>query len=94
MFQEQWRFVDCACGRGLQDDPRHADAIREFYFLPDPEHLIVTHFPLGMSSELLPLSPMGDNFRKGVGRTSVQVIHCHLVRGTLSLIKNGKKSMN
>ncbi|RUS70574.1 hypothetical protein EGW08_021663 [Elysia chlorotica] len=70
---DQWRFVDCACGRGLQDDPRHADAIREFYFLPDPEHLIVTHFPLGMSSELLPLSPMGDNFRKGVGRTSVQI---------------------
>ncbi|GFR60353.1 kyphoscoliosis peptidase [Elysia marginata] len=73
LVKDQWRFVDCACGRGLQDDPRHADAIREFYFLPDPEHLIVSHFPLGMSSELLPLTPMGDNFRKGVGRTSVQI---------------------
>ncbi|GFN88139.1 kyphoscoliosis peptidase [Plakobranchus ocellatus] len=73
LVKGQWRFVDCACGRGLQDDPKHAEITREFFFLPDPRCLIITHFPLGMSSELLPLTPMGDNFRKGVGRTSVQI---------------------
>ena len=43
---DNWFFVDCAWGAGhLSEDRAFVRQFQEFYFLTDPENMIVDHFP-------------------------------------------------
>lgn len=43
---DDWRFVECTWGAGYCDEnKKFVWSYNDFYFLPDPEHFVSSHFP-------------------------------------------------
>ncbi len=53
-LEGQWYLVDCTWGAGYIDEQqKFVTRPNDFYFLPDPEQLIITHFPRNARWQLL-----------------------------------------